>query len=296
MKHFVSWILIKKPTDLLNGNIIQKKSSSPMLLKSYYNKIFKSKEQIPFFLKLKNNKKIVKSNNYTLGDITILNKHHRNFSNDFIIMPPLNMENKNNNNTIKTMRTNRIFQSSKKENNNHNHKIKINKRNSFNDLLSLKNLKKQMVEKLIFKKGENDSNGNNLYEDDKDDSKIQKIYIENNCTILKESLTKPYVKNKKNKIKENNINEDNNYGKKIQNINFRKVKIPLIYSKKKIIERIKKEKYKNFVNINNKSMKNMKNNTLNIFYNDIQNLAKEINQINNKIFNVYVEGKNIFNS
>ena len=58
---------------------------------------------------------------------------------------------------------------------------------------------------------------------------------------------------------------------------------------------MKKEKYQNFMNINNASMRNMKNNFLNIFYNDIQNLKKEINQINKKIFNIYVEGKNIFN-
>ena len=58
---------------------------------------------------------------------------------------------------------------------------------------------------------------------------------------------------------------------------------------------MKKEKYQNFMNINNASMRNMKNNFLNIFYNDIQNLKKEINQINKKIFNIYVECKNIFN-
>ena len=300
MKHFISWILIKQPSDLFNDeNSTQIKSSSSIFFRRNHSQIFTSGKQIHFFQNSNKSKinKIVNPNNCSLGEIQHLNKHNRNFSNDFVIMPQLNIEKKNNNNMIKNMRTTRLFQSIKKNDFNKIKRIKINKRNSFNDLPSLKRQKKKMIEKLIYKEGENDTNGNNLYDDDKDD-KFQKIYIENNCTIVKESLTKPYIKNKKNQNQENKNNEDN-YGKKIQNNNLIKIKIPKIetnkYHKNKIIERMKKEKYQNFMNINNASMRNMKNNFLNIFYNDIQNLKKEINQINKKIFNIYVEGKNIFN-
>ena len=301
MKKFVSWFLIRNQSDLLNGNLVKKKSSSPIFFQRNFNNNFSSEERIKFLQKLNKSKKNtnVNKNNYSLGDMSNLKKYYRNFSNDFFLIPPLNKENRNNNNIIKTLRTTRIFQSTKKDTINKNNKMKLNKRYSFNDLPSLKKQKKKMIEKLIYREGENDTNGNNLYDDDKHDN-CQKIYIENNCTIMKESLTKPYVKNKKNEIKENIINEDNNYGKKIQNIKFKKIHIPLIesnkFQKNKILERMKKEKRKNFVNINNKSMRNMKNNFLNIFYNEIQNLNKEINQINNKIFNIYVEGRNIFNS
>ena len=58
MKKFVSRFVIRKPTDLLNGNLVKKKSSSPIFFQRNFNNNFSSEEQIKFLQKLNKSKKI----------------------------------------------------------------------------------------------------------------------------------------------------------------------------------------------------------------------------------------------
>ena len=117
---------------------------------------------------------------------------------------------------------------SKTERKNKIKKLKIKPKNKYNDIYPLKIQNKKTIKKLLIRKGENDTNGNNLYEENEKDDKVIKIFMGNSYSYLKDSLTKPYIKNKKNE-RNNIINkEDHNYAKKLQKNIIKKIYYPKV--------------------------------------------------------------------
>ena len=170
------------------------------------------------------------------------------------------------------------------------------------NLTPLKKTNIKMIKNLLLRKGENDTNGNNVYENEEKENEIKKIFMGNTYSFLKDSLTKPYEKYKKKKHN-SDIYENNNYGKKLQNEKESEKYIKKIYYPKvgfRICKKINilkpKEYYYNLFCFNNHKMRNLKKNCINNLYNNINNATNEINILNKKLFNIFVEGKNIFDS
>ena len=65
------------------------------------------------------------------------------------------------------------------------------------NLTPLKKTNIKMIKNLLLRKGENDTNGNNVYENEEKENEIKKIFMGNTYSFLKDSLTKPYEKYKK---------------------------------------------------------------------------------------------------
>ena len=151
-----------------------------------------------------------------------------------------------------------------------------------------------MIEKLLIRKGENDTNGNNLYEENEKEDKLEKVFMGNSVTFLKDSLTKPYVKNKKNNNVDKSFNKDYEYyGKKIQKNNDKCLRKKIYYPKIgfRIVNKIQlykpfsKRDYLNLIDYNNSNLNN-----------GIYDANNQIKIINKKLFNVFAKGKNIFES
>ena len=187
---------------------------------------------------------------------------------------------------------------SKTERKNKIKKLKIKPKNKYNDIYPLKIQNKKTIKKLLIRKGENDTNGNNLYEENEKDDKVIKIFMGNSYSYLKDSLTKPYIKNKKNE-RNNIINkEDHNYAKKLQKNIIKKIYYPKVgFRIGKNINLYKPFNEKddsNIINFNYTSLKLMRNKCLNDFYNKINNTKNEINNISKNIFNIFMNEKQKF--
>ncbi len=179
-------------------------------------------------------------------------------------------------------------------------KIKIIPKENYNyDILEpIKIQNKKIIKKLLIRKEENDTNGNNLYDENEKDDKVEKIFMGNSYSYLKDSLTKPYVKNKKNEgiIKINK--EDNFYAKKLQKNLIKKIFYPKVgFRIGKNIQLYRpfkgKEDY-NIINFNKTCLKLMRNKSLNDFYNKINSTKNEIRNISNNIFKIFMNEKQKF--
>ena len=165
--------------------------------------------------------------------------------------------------------------------------------------------KECMLDQLISNKSKiednNFSNEELIYEDDDNNlNSFEKVIIDDNIIYTKNTLT-----NGKKKLKNNNKSFDESYIKKIQNIEFEKIKnkilnwqkLPEIGLKKKKKEghTIVKEEFNDLMQVNKKNVKLMSNSYLKNIYNEIKKSVKGIKQINNKVNMIYDQSKNIFN-
>ena len=179
-------------------------------------------------------------------------------------------------------------------------KIKIISKENFNNESSyqLNNKKKKKIHKLLIRKGENDTNGNNLYDENEKDDKVEKIFMDNSYSYLKDSLTKPYVKNNKNEGIINRNKENNDYAKKLQREMIKKIYYPKVgFRIGKNIQLYKPFNDKvdsNLIKFNNENLKLMRNKSLIDFYKKINKTKNKINIISKNIFNVFMNEKRKF--
>lgn len=165
--------------------------------------------------------------------------------------------------------------------------------------------KECMLDQLISNKSKiednNFSNEELIYEDDDNNlNSFEKVIIDDNIIYTKNTLS-----NGKKKLKNNNKSFDESYIKKIQNIEFEKIKNKILNwqklpeigfrTKKKEGHSVVKEEFTDLLQVNKKNVKLMSNSYLKNIYNEIKKSVKGIKQINNKVNMIYDQSKNIFN-